>query len=1127
MWLRTCRTEIPRIVTRLINACWKLFIWSLGLGFVAAVGVFGYFYLQLDEQVRRQAELLLARHYDGLRVEVGGARVVKGRGVRLYDLAISRPLPTGERQPLLTVEEAMLDCSTDWNEMLTGDLGIQRVLAKRPVLHVTRQVDGAWSIASLWPPPDFGDNPPVVDVEDGTLLVSGATDAYAQAFTIAGINATLTPELVGAGATLTSTATVGKTRVYRITATSVDRLAKHVRVEGRASPDDGRIDLSAEVQALEISPEIAAGLSAAGIGVGQQLQLDGVASGRFHVSRPAGSTEVPEVNCEFSLTDGRCAHPSLPRPITELAVRGKCDRSRCVIEQLTGKCGSADVALACERAGWGPRAPLGLRARVVGLPLDQQLRSVLPEVLRDRWDRYDPAGGVDADLQLTYDGQNWRPVLTVKCRQVAFTETKHFPYRLEQGVGTLVYRQSVEQPGGQLSVDLVGLGQGRPIRVGVEVADLAIGIANQAPGDGPPPPRPESHGWAEVSGTDVPIHDQLIAAIPPQAQQVVNSLHPEGRFHFRWRGERAAIDGAELESMLEIELDGCAIQYDHFPYQVRDVRGKVTCRNNRFWRFEGLESRSPSRDTVVTGSGGLEPSGEGNRLQLTITADDVALDGELRRALDPEIQNVWNQLQPQGRIDFVALVDHQSLPGQPTKPNVRVGLRPHNRSVSIEPAFLPYPYRLDHLGGQFNYADGQLSMSDVSARHGRVEVFTHGGWRKSDDGGWQLMFRGLRADHLTASRDLLLALPPRLQKVIDGLQPNGTFALYNTALAFRKPAGAASRLESSWNLNLECQQSDLHCGTLLEDVSGSVRLVGRSDGNEGYTSGELALDSLIWRNIQLTKIRGPLSIDQTPTGSIVMLGRSASERQQRQRQQPEQQNPRRQPTARDVLANVYGGTIIGNVVVRNEGIPRFNLSAALAGADLRQYALERLGGRNDVTGTINGRLQLENTGTSTDAMTGRGELHLVDANIYRLPQMVALLKVLQNRSPDTTAFNQCDSEFTISGKHLNFQKLNLLGDAVSLYGAGSSTLAGDELNLMFRTEMGRRQIPILSSLVGQAQAQILQLRVDGTAKSPVFHPETLPTVKKTLESIPAALQPLVDPEPRSAKSRFPLWPFRQ
>jgi hypothetical protein len=1080
---------------------------------------FGYVHLQLDDEVRRQAEQLLARHYTDLRVEVGSARLLKGRGIELFDVDISRTQPKGERQTLLSVENLFLECSTDLDDLVAGNLGIRRMTMKRAALHATRDAGNTWSTATLWPPPSLGDSPPVVEVTAGKLLLKDATGAYSQPFTAQGIDVTLTPELV-APASASSPLSGGPSLVYHISATSTDSPAKHVRIEGRASPDDGRIDLEMEVRDLEVTPESIASLAAAGIGVPAGLDLHGVASGKIHVSREAGSADPPEVACQFNLADGRFTHARLPRPLSELNVQGHCDRSRLVITQLTGKCGAADVSLACERAGWDAQAPLGLRARVLGLPIDKRLRSVIPDTVGKHWDRYDPAGLADADLELTYDGRHWQPTLTAQVRQAEFTETEHFPYRLEQGTGKLVFQQTADQPGGQLSINVVGMGQDRPIRLVVELTNIPLGDAQPTDAAGQLPARPL--GWAEVSGTAIPVHEQLIAAMKPGAQRVVQSLHAEGHFDFRWRAERLSATQGKPDIGLDITLNGCAIAFDGFPYQVRDIHGQVTSRND-VWKFENLESRNPNRDVVVTASGQLVPDTDGKRLQLTINANNVALDGELRRALEPRMQEVWSQLKPQGRINFTALVDHQSVPDEPTKPDIRVAVWPHQRSVSIEPAFLSYPYRLEQLDGQFNFVDGKLSMTDVQARHGRVELSTNGAWQPTADGGWQLDFRDLRADHLTASRDLLLALPPRLQNVISGLRPNGTFALYQSAFSFRKPADPAARLATSWNLNLECQQSDLQCGTLLEDVSGSVRLVGTSDGNEGYSSGELALDSLVWHNIQLTAIQGPLWIDQSPTGSTVLLGRGASERQQQRQQQLSQP---RQPLS-DMRANVYGGMVVGSIHVRNEGIPHFDLTASLAGADLRQYALERLGGRSDVTGTINGRLQLENTGTSTDAMTGRGELHLVDANIYRLPQLVALLKVLQNRTPDTTAFNRCDSEFTIRGQHLTFQQFNLLGDAVSFYGTGDSTLAGDDLNLVFRTEMGRRQIPVISSLMGQAQAQIVQIRVDGTAQDPVFRPETLPGVKKTIEQIQAELQPLVAPEPRSAESRFPFWPFRK
>ena len=73
--------------------------------------------------------------------------------------------------------------------------------------------------------------------------------------------------------------------------------------------------------------------------------------------------------------------------------------------------------------------------------------------------------------------------------------------------------------------------------------------------------------------------------------------------------------------------------------------------------------------------------------------------------------------------------------------------------------------------------------------------------------------------------------------------------------------------------------------------------------------------------------------------------------------------------------------------------------------------------------------------------------------------LVRLLKVLTNRPPTTTAFNRCDMQFAIQGEHVHFQQLNLLGDAVSLYGKGETNF-DRELDLVFYTLIGPADLPI-------------------------------------------------------------------
>ena len=68
-----------------------------------------------------------------------------------------------------------------------------------------------------------------------------------------------------------------------------------------------------------------------------------------------------------------------------------------------------------------------------------------------------PAGEVDADVQLAFDGQTWRPEVSVRCLNVSFTHHK-FPYRLEHGTGTLDLKDD------RLKVNLTAYSGSQPVR---------------------------------------------------------------------------------------------------------------------------------------------------------------------------------------------------------------------------------------------------------------------------------------------------------------------------------------------------------------------------------------------------------------------------------------------------------------------------------------------------------------------------------------------------------------------------------------------------------------------------------------------------------------------------------------
>jgi hypothetical protein len=384
---------------------------------------------------------------------------------------------------------------------------------------------------------------------------------------------------------------------------------------------------------------------------------------------------------------------------------------------------------------------------------------------------------------------------------------------------------------------------------------------------------------------------------------------------------------------------------------------------------------------------------------------------------------------------------------------------------------------------------GRVDLKNVVAHHDRATYSAaSGAWQPTLGGGWQFVLNGFNTDRLTAHRDLLIALPPRLQKTLERLQPTGTFQLNNSALSFTKDP-SFDRLASAWDVNLICHQAALQGGIPLDNVSGEIRLIGQDNTQASYTTGELAIDSLVWKDVQLTNVRGPLWVDR----SLCLLGQPATQKQG--------QPPRR------VTADAYGGSLAGDARIEHDGNPRYQLEVALGGADLGRFASERLGGPKELTGMVAGKLSLTGTGRSTYALNGSGELHVVDAHIYELPVLVSLLKVLRNRTPNSTAFDRVDMQFAIQGEHVHFQQLNLLGDAVSLYGRGQTNF-DRELDLVFYSLVGPADLPIplWKTIAGQVSQQGLQLKVTGTWEKPETQKDVLPSVNQVLQEIQNGIQ---------------------
>src|SRR5438128_12625724 len=108
-----------------------------------------------------------------------------------------------------------------------------------------------------------------------------------------------------------------------------------------------------------------------------------------------------------------------------------------------------------------------------------------------------------------------------------------------------------------------------------------------------------------------------------------------------------------------------------------------------------------------------------------------------------------------------------------------------------------------------------------------------------------------------------------------------------------------------------------------------------------------------------------------------------------------------------------------------------------------------------MTGLGKAALHPTGTGEGVDELGGGGNVHIPSGKMYSLPMVLDLLKVITVlHAPDGTAFEEAHAEFKIHGKRIEVQRLDLLGNAVSLGGKGAMDLDGSNLAMSFYAVVG-------------------------------------------------------------------------
>jgi len=725
------------------------------------------------------------------------------------------------------------------------------------------------------------------------------------------------------------------------------------------------------------------------------------------------------------------------------------------VKDLVGRHGGAKVRL----EGWATRTGSGVEARVrvrgTGVRLDEDLRAALSERHRPAYDLFAPSGTADVEVDIYRPGparakpgpagakpgeEGTRPQVRVRLalRDAAFTYEK-FPYPVRDATGEIVIA-----PEGTEIRNL----RGRHGEARLTLAGEFVG----------PPGQPSSL-TLRITGADVALDEDLKQALPDRQRRTLEKFHLSGLTDFEGTLTRGPDTDGRLEYDLAIHLKGARMIYEPFPFLAEEVTGEVRLTRDAC-RIESLTGfNSGAR---IEAAGWIEQRPQDYAMDLMLTGKDVVLGESLRGALGPEVRSAWSHLSPRGRVDLRAHLRKAFGPDETVDHHVWVTM--HDARAALD----MFPYPLEHVEGQLEFAGSEVRLHDLHARTG-LTTFVLGGRIGYEAGGPRLDL-AIRADGLRFEGPLRRALPDPLKKAFAVLKPTGRLDLDLERLHYRRNEDGAGRAE--WYGTAVLDEVGADPGVAVTGVVGTAEVMGR------WTAGEMAL-------------QGDMHIQQ---------GQVAEKDFRNTRLRLRKTGGADAVAIRDIEGEFYGGRMEGSAAVGLKPGGSYALDLAVTGVDFERILRDGFRLEHNIHGgRLRGTLGLRAAGGDMEAS---GVLRVTDAELYEVPLLVRLINVFRLASSERTAFQKARVLYFLRQGQLILGDIRLEGRALNLYGAGVMERDG-RLHLTFMT--GKKDadplLPALAELMEGLRKQVVVVLVTGTLAEPEVEFRTLSAVTAPIREV--------------------------
>ena len=1110
--LQSQRKLRPSNSARGFSAIIKWTFWGAAITVAGWVAFNFTVHNQLRDRV--QAELSAKLAPSGFEIGIGDAKFIEGQGLRLSNIAIRKNpnfdsinrsgYEPSDFEPFIQIYEAFVHVPISVAELVTCNAPPRAIEIRRAKIRIQKQANGDWNIGELVEglqridPTDCGPLP--ISLTDCTIELVDPFEANPSQsnqrqsngggnFQLTDVELQLIPRESNGQSIMQISARLNATDIRGI------KLLAYYDSENKAweikefSTD--QIRLTKNLYSI-LPPSLQKTIGPVA-DLGGEISLKGWANGTTNLD------EIPNFDISGSLTDFSINDARIPGNVSRVNAQFQVDNQQIKIIDATGQLGQGTFAVDYHQLGLLDRSQWKIAGHVENFDFGEHKKYSrwLPSYFGKFCSDYSPTGLANIEFNLDHDGTRLTRKIHGELTDMSFSWVK-LPYRADRCTGHawLINDSGTFEVRSQAGEQSIGLG-GWVKKPG---PDATYKIDITVPGE-------------------LPIDGKMLKALETQTKlsQIVRDFNPTGRVAGVGSIEKRVPRGA-ISKTFDVRLKQCNIRHSKFDYPIHNVSGLVHVENDRY-QFSELTGNNSS--AKITCNGDWNPI---DGLDVRLICNSVPLDDQLRFALRPELREIWQGFRPRGTIDLIKV--DMTLPIGDSYCGIAVDANigsPSNVAspniVSINPTW--FPYQINQLTGNVKIGKGKIKLSDMQGWHQRSMITCEGDGHYADDS-WSVKLREMLVLALKIDEDLLAAIPANLAPPIRQLDYEGLVSVkgeITLAGQHRQPLAQSNisplqqtfvanksamppirehTTSMAWNVHFDMNQAKMKVGLPLENVYGDVHLIGRFDGKEAECRGNLNIDSLTVYDAQITKVKGPIWLDnrQTSAGVFAVQQAQASATSNFAPIQSESN------TLESITGIMHGGVVRFDAHMNSDPTGQFYLQTTLADGNLKQFCQEFAPTLTQVAGRSFAVLKLTGNYLGQHSYRGEGMVQLRDAEIYELPAVLSLLKILKVKQINRTAFDSSNVDFKVEGDKIDLRKIELLGDAISLIGNGQLTTNRD-VNLNFYSVMGRGRIhiPLLTDLYRASSQRILWINVDGTLDNPQFHRNVLPQVNDSLRQL--------------------------